>query len=127
MSDPASKLRIDKWLWHARFFKTRSLAAKVVSAGVRVNSTPVAKPAYSVTPGDVLTFSQNREVRVIKVTALGERRGPASEAQALYEDLDPPKPREPKPVAHVPRYDEGGRPTKRDRRRLEKSRPDALE
>jgi ribosome-associated heat shock protein Hsp15 len=119
------RLRIDKWLWHARFFKTRSLAAKVVSGGLRVNGQPVAKPAFAVGPGDVLTFSQARDVRVIRVVALGERRGPAPEAQALYEDLDPPKPRE--PDLSAPRSEAGGRPTKRDRRLLEKSRPDALE
>ena len=64
-------------------------------------------------------------MRVIRVVALGERRGPAPEAQALYEDLDPPKPREPEPGA--PRYEAGGRPTKKDRRQMEKTRPDALE
>ena len=63
MSDGAAKLRIDKWLWQARFFKTRSLAAKIVSGGVRVNTLKVAKPAYGVAPGDVLTFAQGRQVR----------------------------------------------------------------
>lgn len=119
------KIRIDKWLWHARFFKTRSLAAKVVSAGVRVNGTPVAKPAFCVSPGDVLTFSQARDVRVIRVLAPGERRGPAPEAQALYDDLDPPAPRERDPAAPV--IEQGGRPTKKDRRLFEKARPSALE
>lgn len=125
MSNGPEKLRIDKWLWHARFFKTRSLAAKVVSGGVRVNGAVVAKPAFCVAAGDVLTFGQAREVRVIRVVALGARRGPAPEARALYDDLDPPKPREAAP--HAPRYEGGGRPTKRDRRMMEKSRPDALE
>ncbi|MBS0126570.1 RNA-binding S4 domain-containing protein [Thetidibacter halocola] len=125
MTGAGSKLRIDKWLWHARFFKTRSLAAKAVSGGLRVNGQPVAKPAFAVGPGDVLTFSQARDVRVIRVVALGERRGPAPEAQALYHDLDPPKPRE--PDLSAPQAEAGGRPTKRDRRMLEKSWPDALE
>lgn len=126
MSDPIQKLRVDKWLWHARFFKTRSLAAKVVSAGkLRVNGQPISKPAYCVTAQDVLTFPQARDVRVIKVIALGERRGPAPEAQALYDDLDPPKPRE--PVAQAPRFDGKGRPTKKDRRALIQSRSDLLE
>jgi len=124
-SETAAKIRIDKWLWHARFFKTRSLAAKVVSGGIRVNGQPVSKPAFGVTPGDVLTFSKERDVRVIKVLAPGERRGPAPEAQALYEDLDPPKPRDPAPSA--PKFDKGGRPTKRDRRQWDRTRPDALE
>lgn len=128
MSDqtvPAAKIRIDKWLWHARFFKTRSLAAKVVSSGLRVNGTPVAKPAFNVCAGDVLTFSQQRDVRVIRVIALGERRGPAPEAQGLYEDLDPPAPRVKDPSAPV--IEQGGRPTKKDRRAYEKSRSSALE
>ncbi|MCC1494082.1 RNA-binding S4 domain-containing protein [Cognatishimia sp. F0-27] len=121
-----SKLRIDKWLWHARFFKTRSLAARVVSESrCRVNGTPISKPAFAVEPGDVLTFPQARDVRVIRIEALGERRGPAPEAQALYTDLDPPKPRELAPP--VPRFEGKGRPTKRDRRMIEKSRSDALE
>lgn len=126
MAEPALKIRLDKWLWQARFFKTRSLSAKAVQGGhCRVNGVPVAKPAYMVAPGDVLTFPQARDVRVIRVVALGERRGPAPEAQALYEDLAPPEPRERQP--DVPRYDGGGRPTKKDRRQYDKSRPSALE
>ncbi|MBP0484192.1 RNA-binding S4 domain-containing protein [Sagittula salina] len=120
-----AKIRIDKWLWHARFFKTRSLAAKVVSGGIRVNGTPVAKPAFCVAPGDVVTFAQGRDVRVIRVTAPGERRGPAAEARLLYDDLEPPAPRERDPSAPV--VEGGGRPTKKDRRAYEKSRPSALE
>ena len=121
-----AKLRIDKWLWHARFFKTRSLAAKVVTAGqCRVNGVHVAKPAFAVGPGDVLTFPQSRDVRVIRIEALGERRGPAPEAQALYSDLSPPEPRPPAPP--VPRFDRGGRPTKRDRRQLDALDREALE
>ncbi|MBW4985743.1 RNA-binding S4 domain-containing protein [Mameliella sp. CS4] len=126
MGEGPAKIRLDKWLWHARFFKTRSLAAKLVSGGhCRVNGAPVAKPAFMVGPGDTLTFPKERDVRVIRIVAPGERRGPAPEAQALYEDLDPPKPREREPQA--PRYDGGGRPTKKDRRALDKSRPSALE
>ena len=84
-----AKIRLDKWLWQARFFKTRSLSAKLVSGGhVRVNSEKVSKPAYAVGPGDVLTFPQAREIRVIRIVAIGERRGPAAEARALYHDLD---------------------------------------
>ena len=126
MSDAPTKLRVDKWLWHARFFKTRSLAAKVVAGGkLRVNGQPISKPAYSVAAGDVLTFPQAQIVRVIRIVAMGERRGPAPEAQGLYDDLDPPKPREPDP--QVPRFDGKGRPTKKDRRALIQTRSDALE
>ena len=82
-------LRLDKWLWQARFFKTRGLSADLVSKGrVRVNGQPVSKPGRTVRPGDVLTFPQGRAVRVIRILAPGERRGPAAEAQALYRDLD---------------------------------------
>ena len=126
MAQEAARLRIDKWLWQARFFKTRSLASKVVSAGkCRLNGASVAKPARNVEPGDVLTFSQGDDVRVIRILALGERRGPAPEARALYEDLSPPEKREKDPAA--PKVDAGGRPTKRQRREFEKSRSRALE
>ena len=81
-------LRLDKWLWQARFFKTRSLAAKIAERRkIRINRTLVTKPHYRVRPGDVLTFPQGRDIRVVKILALGERRGPAPEAQTLYEDL----------------------------------------
>ncbi|MBO6883968.1 MAG: RNA-binding S4 domain-containing protein [Marivita sp.] len=127
MSEPAQKLRIDKWLWHARFFKTRSLAAKVVSGGkLRVNGQPISKPAYMVSTSDVLTFPQADNVRVIKVLAMGERRGPAPEAQQLYEDLAPPKPRQ-EITEQVPRFEGKGRPTKKDRRALQQTRTDLLE
>lgn len=84
------KLRLDKWLWQARFFKTRAFAAGVVEAGrCRVNGQRTAKPGHGVQVGDVLTFTQARVVRVVRVTALGHRRGPASEAQDMYDDLAP--------------------------------------
>lgn len=89
MVDQPSKMRIDKWLWHARFFKTRGLAAEAAGNGrTRVNGNRISKPAHAVAPGDVLTFVQAGNVRVIRVEALGIRRGPASEAQTLYRDLD---------------------------------------
>jgi ribosome-associated heat shock protein Hsp15 len=110
-------IRLDKWLWFARFFKTRSLAASVVSGGhVRVNGVRAGKPAHGVGPGDVLTFAQGDAIRVVEIAALGTRRGPAPEAQALYLDKSPPPPPRPDPVAAAPRFDEGGRPTKKDRR-----------
>jgi len=81
-------LRLDKWLWHARFFKTRGLAAQLVGRGrLRINRTVVKKAHYRVRPGDVLTFPQGPHVRVVRVVAIGTRRGPASEARTLYEDL----------------------------------------
>ena len=87
-ADLSEGLRLDKWLWQARFFKTRTLAATVANKGkVRINRMLVTKPHYKVRPGDVLTFAQGREIRVVRVLALGERRGPATEARTLYEDV----------------------------------------
>ena len=113
------KLRVDKWLWHARFFKTRTLAAKMVMCGrLRVNSQKKEKSATCIVAGDVLTFVQEKRVRVIKVVALGTRRGSASEAQLLYEDLSPI---EASDVA-APQSDGKGRPTKKDLRTITKVR-----
>lgn len=84
-----AKLRLDKWLWQARFFKSRSLAAEVIEAGsVRVNGTRVSRPGRDIAEGDNLTFPQGNRIRVVRVRALGLRRGPATEAQDLYLDLD---------------------------------------
>ena len=83
-------LRLDKWFWYARFIKSRSLATKLCNSGkVRVNGNLIKKAHQSVTPGDVLTFPVGPNIRVIKIIKLGNRRGPAKEAQALYEDLQP--------------------------------------
>ncbi|SLN73838.1 Heat shock protein 15 [Roseivivax jejudonensis] len=126
MAEASPRLRVDKWMWHARFFKTRSLAAKVVTAGnVRLNGTRIAKASVAVGAGDVLTFPQSRDVRVVRVVALGERRGPAPEAKALYDDLSPPEPRAPDPSRPVP--EAGGRPTKKARRQLDHTRGGALD
>ncbi|MBB5515408.1 ribosome-associated heat shock protein Hsp15 [Rubricella aquisinus] len=117
MADPRPGLRIDKWLWHARFFKTRSLAAKVVAGGIRIGETRVTKASVLVRIGDTVTFPQNRDVRLVQVEALGERRGPAPEAQALYTDLAPVTPKD---RAQEPEADRvGGRPTKKDRREMD--------
>ena len=88
------RLRIDKWLWHARVVKTRTLAAKLVADGhVRVNGIRTDLPAKAVKPGDVLTIGLERTVRVYRLVGLGQRRGPASQARELYEDLSPEPPR----------------------------------
>jgi len=126
MTGPLPKLRLDKWLWQARFFKTRSLAAKQVSSGhVRVNGTRAGKPAHGVSPGDVLTFAQARDIRVVEIVALGERRGPAPEAQALYIDrTEKPQASETPetPQSRNPRFEGKGRPDKRQRRAQDRIR-----
>ena len=84
------KLRLDKWLWAARFFKTRDLAAEVIEGGhLRLNGQHCRKPGHAVSPGDVLTFAQGRAIRVIRVLDLSGSRGPAPVAQSLYHDLAP--------------------------------------
>ncbi len=119
-------IRIDKWLWHARFFKTRTLAQGFVTGGnVRVNKLRVEKTNFSVKPGDVLTFVRGPQVRIIEIAALAERRGPAKEAQMLYNDLSPPAPKKDDPdrPAPVAERDRGaGRPTKRERRETDRLR-----
>lgn len=81
--------RLDKWLWHARFFKTRGLAQKACEAGrIRVNGRRITKAHRTVGPGDVLTFVQGRLVRIVRVLAVAERRGPAPEARQFYEEID---------------------------------------
>ena len=81
-------LRIDKWLWYARFFKNRTTTAKIVSQGkVRLNGKRVVKPSVAVKRGDGLTFQQGNNLRVIRVLDLGYRRGPAIEAELLYHEI----------------------------------------
>ncbi len=119
MTDGTPKIRIDKWLWHARFFKTRSLAARQVSAGhVRLNGSKALKPAQNVAPGDVLTFAQAKVIRVVQVEAIGERRGPAPEAQALYSDMTEKQEK----VPANPKFEGKGRPDKKARRALDLTR-----
>ena len=115
-------LRIDKWLWYARFFKTRSAATKVISGGrFRLDGMVMNKPHRHAFCGQVLTFIQGDRIRVIKITALGSRRGPANEASLLYEDLTPVrdvpiKTRKVKQQEFEARSKGSGRPTKLQRR-----------
>ncbi len=82
----ADRIRIDKWLWHARFYPTLGLAQSAASAGlIRVNGQRVEKSSAAVGPGDVLTLPRGREVVVVRVVGLALRRGPAGDAQRLYE------------------------------------------
>lgn len=81
-------IRIDLWLWYARFFKSRSLAARAVKGSrMRVNRQVVRKVSQPLRVGDVLTLPWNGDIRVIRVRELGGRRGPAHEAQTLYTDM----------------------------------------
>jgi ribosome-associated heat shock protein Hsp15 len=124
MSAPESHSgqRVDRWLWCARFFKSRTIAARTcVDGKVRLNRRIVAKASVQVRIGDVLTFAQGREIRVVRVAALAERRGPADEARLLYLELA-------ETAAAVDagsaaeREAGSGRPTKRERRDIERLR-----
>lgn len=87
--DEHDRQRVDRWLWHARLVRTRAAAAALAEAGfVRVNGMRIDAPARMVRAGDVITVALDRRVRVLKVTGFAERRGPAGNAAALYEDLD---------------------------------------
>ncbi|MBX3622604.1 MAG: RNA-binding S4 domain-containing protein [Rhizobacter sp.] len=125
MSDKsATGVRLDKWLWAARFYKTRSLATQDIDKGrVQVNGV-TAKPARELKAGDLLEIRQGPIARVLRVIALSQVRGPAPVAQALYEETPESLARReeaarrrretPEPALAI----EQGRPTKRDRRKL---------
>ena len=124
-SDPQDWVRADKWLFFARFCKSRSIAAQLCQSGrLRVSGQVVGKANHKLRVGDVLTFSQGRYIRVVRVECLGERRGPASEAQTLYSDLKPREEQTPLPGRLSPgRRERGeGRPTKKERRAVDKLR-----
>jgi len=123
MSAGEGSLRVDKWLWAARFFKTRGLAAEAIDAGrVSVNGER-AKPSKAVKPGDALAIRRPPYEHLVTVRGVAERRGPAAEAQKLYEETAESRARReavavelkamPPPVFK-------GRPSKKDRRVLDK-------
>ena len=106
----ADRQRIDKWLFFARVAKSRTLAAKLAQGGhVRVNGAKIGQASHEVKPGDVLTVTLERRVLVYKVVDCGARRGPAPEAQLLYEDLSPPSPVEARQRARQGRRKARGR------------------
>ncbi|MBT4738851.1 MAG: RNA-binding S4 domain-containing protein [Rhodospirillaceae bacterium] len=115
-------LRIDKWLWFARFCKTRSLAQNLCTDGrVTVNEEKIGKPNRLIRAGDKVVITIGPIRRTVSVSALGVRRGPAPEAVLLYEELNPPERLDgAKKMAPLYRTPGSGRPTKRDRRALEK-------
>lgn len=115
-------LRVDKWLWYARFCKSRSLAQAICERGqVRINGDVVSKPNRQVRPGDGIAIELGTVRRHLEVIALGTRRGPASEAAMLYVETAPPEKltsdEAPSPLYRPPG---SGRPTKKERRSLEK-------
>ena len=108
-------VRIDKWLWAARMFKTRSQATKACDAGHVSVDGKAAKASRSVKPGMTVNVLAPGGRRILHIVALGDRRGPASVAQTLYEDQTPPEP----PRSNLDVRERGlGRPSKRDRRAL---------
>ena len=123
----SAPVRLDKWLWYARFFKTRSLATKLISSGqLRINGEVTSKPHRQAQIGQVLTFAQGSYIRVIRIDEISKRRGPAAEAAMLYTDLDPPSARDTNKEVrlHNSRFENrligSGRPTKKDRRETTK-------
>lgn len=112
--------RLDKWLFFARFLKSRSLAEKAIDAGdIRVNDTPVRQSSFTVKTGDMVTIGLDRRDLVVRVLRGGARRGPYEEARLLYDDLTPP----PEPLTkfeHATRERGSGRPTKKDRREIDR-------
>lgn len=123
--------RLDQWLWFARITKSRTLAQSLITRGkVRVNRIKIDKPSTLVKPGDVLTVVVGRAVRSLEISAIGVRRGPAAEARLLFNDLamvPPPalsSQRTPQNVSRpgrsAVRAEGAGRPTKRERRQIDK-------
>jgi ribosome-associated heat shock protein Hsp15 len=117
--------RVDKWLWYARFFKSRAIATRLCKGRkLRINKRVVEKASATVKVGDVLTFPQGNRIKIVEILDPGTRRGPATEAQQLYKDLSPPppdkakEPERPSPVAKRPAG--AGRPTKSERRATDK-------
>jgi ribosome-associated heat shock protein Hsp15 len=120
-----SVVRLDRWLWAARFYKSRALAAETCDGGkVEVNGH-AAKPHKLIRVNDSLSFTHPSGPKELKVLALSDRRGPAPEARLLYEDHSPPPPpREERPFFAPPPFRSPGvgRPTKRERRETERLR-----
>ena len=115
--------RLDKWLFFARMVKSRSIAQAYVQSGnVRVNDAPVRQPSHMVKPGDRLAISFERMDRILVVKAAGERRGPYEEARLLYDDLTPPREETKRLTAleQAMREPGSGRPTKKERRAIDK-------
>ena len=126
-------LRLDKWLWYARFFKTRALASKAISNGrFRLDGDVMSKPHRQAKCGQVLTFGQGARIRVVRIKALGSRRGPAPEAALLFDDLAPNELKTDRTNAStMPTFEDrqagDGRPTKRQRRETDRLKAGLLD
>lgn len=118
------KQRLDKWLFFSRAVKSRTLAQKLIETGaVRVNSERTERSDHKVGAGDVLTMTIHNQLRVWRILDAGERRGPAPEAQGLYEDLSPPPLPKADPIPLFGQREPGsGRPTKKERRDIDRLR-----
>ncbi|MDQ6635281.1 MAG: S4 domain-containing protein [Gemmatimonadota bacterium] len=124
----AGRVRVDKWLWAARFFKTRSLAVEAIEGGKILLAGERVKPAKLLQAGDVVSVRMGPYEHVVTVLAVSERRGPASVAATLYEETGASQAAREKlaeqlrmaPAAFV--FEDKGRPTKRDRRELDRFR-----
>ena len=123
MQASVDSVRVDKWLWAARVFKTRSLAGAACDGGKVDVNDEAAKPARKVRAGDriMVTLPRGRR-RILKVAAVGDRRGSAEVAKALFEDLTPPEPPRTRQAQPPRRAPGAGRPTKRERRDIERLR-----
>lgn len=118
----SERQRVDRFLWHARVVRTRTLAARLAASGhVRINGRRIDAPGRALKVGDVLTIATLGGARVLRVVAFAERRGGSAEARGLYDDLSPPRPQR-GPVAQPVRPAGSGRPTKRERRALDRLR-----
>lgn len=116
-----SRQRLDKWLWYARIVKSRTLAQKLIESGsVRVDGVKTSSPSRQIGAGAVLTLTVHDRLRILKVIEPGNRRGPATEAQTLYEDMSPELPKKDPLFPGAAKREPGaGRPTKKDRRDID--------
>jgi len=120
-------IRLDKWLWAARFFKTRGLAAAAVTGGKVTINGERPKPSRTVRPGDELTIRRGPYEWTVAVTGVSRLRGPASQAQQLYEETAESRSKREAAAAQLkldrpPEFDSPGRPSKKDRRAIERWR-----
>jgi ribosome-associated heat shock protein Hsp15 len=125
-SNPASRQRLDKWLFFTRLIKSRSLAQKAIEDGrVAVNYERVTQSSFQLKTGDMLELALDRRSLIIRVLGPGERRGPYEDARLLYDDLTPEQPKEKLSAYELATRERGaGRPTKKERRETDRLKPD---